>query len=69
MVILLEPHPPVNVQDLASAFLGKEIFVGWPHLTEGKVISIMDQTISISKDSVKTDNRVFAAKSKTVVDQ
>lgn len=69
MIILLEPHPQINIQDAAAGLLGKEIFVGWPHLTEGKVISIMDQTTSISQHTIQADTKVFNLKSKTVVDQ
>lgn len=69
MIILLQPHQTVNIQDVAAALLGKEIFVGWPHLTEGKVISVMDQTTSISQHAMQTDQKVFNLKSRTVVDQ
>lgn len=69
MVVLLEPHPPVTIQDISAVLLGKEIFVGWPHLSEGKVISIMDQSTSITSNGIQTDKKVFNLKSKTVVDQ
>lgn len=69
MVVLLEPHAPITIQDAAATLLGKELFVGWPHLSEGKVISVMDQSTSISSNGVQNDKKIFNLKSRTVVDQ
>lgn len=69
MIVLLEPHPPVTIQDVAANLLGKEIFVGWPHLSEGKVISVIDESTSISSNGMQADKKVFNFKSKTVTDQ
>lgn len=69
MVVLLEPHPPVTIKDTAATLLGKEIFVGWPHLSEGKVISVMDESTVISANGIQFDKKVFNLKSKTVVEQ
>lgn len=69
MVVLLEPHPSVTIQDVAASLLGKEIFVGWPHLSEGKVISVMDESTMISSNGMQSDKKIFNLKSKTVVDQ
>lgn len=69
MIIELEPHPPITIQDAAITLLGKEIFVGWPHLSEAKVISVIDETTTLSANGCQSDKRIFNAKSKTVIDQ
>ncbi|XP_037036647.1 5'-3' exoribonuclease 1 isoform X2 [Bradysia coprophila] len=68
MIVQLEPHPPITIQDAAAMLLGKEIFVGWPHLSEGKVISVMDESTTISTNGCQSDKKVFNFKSKTVID-
>lgn len=69
MIILLEPHTPITIQDAAANLLGKEIFVGWPHLSEGKVISVMDESVTITSNGCTSDKKTFNLKSKTVAEQ
>lgn len=69
LVILLEPHPTVSLQELAASLIGNEIFVGWPHLTEGKVLSVMDEENVITADGIQIEKRLFNMKSKLVVEQ
>lgn len=32
----------MDLQTLAKRFMGKEVFVGWPHLREAKVVAVSD---------------------------
>lgn len=39
---ITEYDEPPNLDRVAKEYLGKEIFVSWPHLFEAKVISVSD---------------------------
>lgn len=69
MIVQLEPHPPITIQDAAAMLLGQEIFVGWPHLSEGKVMSVTDESTTLSTNGCQSDKKIFNFKAKTVTDQ
>lgn len=55
--------PDGSEYDLAAigaGLLGKEVFVCWPHLSEAKVVAVLDRENELNdKGSQKIDERVF----------
>lgn len=44
----------VDLDKLASELLDKEVYVGWPHLREAKVVAVSDINGKIDKDGYIT---------------
>lgn len=38
----------LNTRDIAMEYLGREIWVSWPHMTEAKVVEVTDGKFSYS---------------------
>lgn len=72
MIIKIDEKPlNVDIDELAKLYLDKEIYVGWPHLREAKVIAVSDNSTKIDKfgkDSIP-DNREFMLHVKQLLDQ
>jgi len=47
MVLTLQEQGRPEVRDVAKALLGSEVWVGWPHLVEAKVVSIQSNNLLI----------------------
>lgn len=45
-----EKRPELSTEELANLYLGKEVYIGWPHLREAKVIAVSDDKIRIFKN-------------------
>lgn len=45
-----EVTPDLSTEELAEKYLGKEVYIGWPHLREAKVIGVSDATLKIMKN-------------------
>ena len=43
MILRLEDQGRPEVTDVAQALIGCEVWVGWPHLVEAKVIAVQSQ--------------------------
>ena len=69
-----------NARDVAAELIGKEIWVGWPHMVEAKVTGILDETTVFSlgpkgnlreelvdRDSNRSEN--FWASSKVIAEK
>lgn len=75
MIISIDETPPkVDLQTFAQQYLGKEIYVGWPHLREAKVFAVSDAKTKIEATGVEnfessTGNGEFRLLSKHVKDQ
>lgn len=53
MVIhITNSHEEEKVQDVARQMIGERVFVGWPFLQEGKVVSVSDSLFKYEKMSV-----------------
>lgn len=64
-----EVQPELTTAELAAKFLDKEIYIGWPHVREAKVIAVSDSKVWIDKTGVETfanGNADFLAQSKNV---
>lgn len=67
-----EPLLDVDLSTLASMFMDKIVYVGWPHLREAKVIGVSDNTAKIDrygKLEYDKNNQEFAQQVKQIVDQ
>lgn len=73
MIINIDEEPlNVDIQTLAKQFIGKEIYIGWPHLRLAKVFAVSDAKTRIEKSGVedfKEGNREFSLQSKFVAAQ
>lgn len=75
MIISIDETPPqIDIQTLAQEFIGKELYVGWPHLREAKVFAVSDAKTKIEKTGIETfdgnnGNGEFRLLSKHVKDQ
>lgn len=49
IVKIIPTEENVDLETLASKLLDKELYVGWPHLREAKVIAVSDATGKIDK--------------------
>lgn len=73
MVIKIEePVEDVELKTLASNLLNKEIFVGWPHLREAKVVAVSNVEGKIDKQGYtkyEDRSREFTLLVKHMLDQ
>ena len=51
MLTLLEQGRP-EVRGVAEALLGLEVWVGWPHLVEAKVVAVQSSKLYIDQSAV-----------------
>jgi len=42
MLHITQDQEPPSLDEVAKEYMGKEIFVSWPHLFEAKVIGVCD---------------------------
>ena len=69
-VITNEDHENYKLSDIAKKLVGKEVFGGWPHLTEVKVVAVCDSEWKWDKsDLEKMDSRLYDMQSRTLVNQ
>ena len=52
MLTLLEQGRP-EVREVAEALLGLEVWVGWPHLVEAKVVAVQSSKLYIDQSGEK----------------
>lgn len=73
MVIKIdEPSLDVDLNTLASMFMKKIVYVGWPHLHEAKVVAVSDKTAKIDKHGVTnydSNSQEFSLHVKQIIDQ
>lgn len=73
MVIKIqEPEEIVELKTLATNLLGKEVFVGWPHLREAKVVAVSNAEGKIDKHGYtkyEDRSREFTLLVKHMIDQ
>lgn len=57
-IIIRIDEPPIeqNLDELAKHFIGKEIYIGWPHMKLAKVIGVSDVNTKITEQNGKSDN-------------
>eukprot|EP00095_Tigriopus_kingsejongensis_P010572 maker-scaffold1137_size60140-snap-gene-0.17 protein:Tk10572 transcript:maker-scaffold1137_size60140-snap-gene-0.17-mRNA-1 annotation:"5 -3 exoribonuclease 1" len=55
MIVFLEGQTSVSAIDVAESLLNQEVWVGWPHMTEAKVVSISD---SKTRHSVRSNGKI-----------
>ena len=54
MMLSIEQQDRPEVREVARALLGSEVWVGWPHLVEAKVVAVQANTLHIdSKGEAK----------------
>lgn len=54
--------------DIAEELMGKEVFVGWPHLRESKVVGISTSDQKVTRSGLEpNDKNRFAMESKAVI--
>lgn len=46
-----EIRDELSTEALAEKYLGKEVYIGWPHLREAQVIAVSDANVKITKSS------------------
>lgn len=52
MIIRIDEIPPeMDIETLAKHFMDKEVYIGWPHLREAKVIAVSDSKTKVEKIS------------------
>uniref|UniRef100_A0A1B0DDG6 Xrn1 helical domain-containing protein n=1 Tax=Phlebotomus papatasi TaxID=29031 RepID=A0A1B0DDG6_PHLPP len=51
-----------NIKDLARKLVGKEVFIGWPHLVEAKVTAVSNEMLGITSDSDDDDEEAIFEK-------
>lgn len=64
--------PELTTAQLAEMYIGKEIYIGWPHLREARVFAVSDPKIRIEKTGVETfanGNNEFATEVRLVTSQ
>lgn len=67
-----EPELDVDLNTLASMFMGKIVYIGWPHLREAKVVGVSDKTAKIDKHGelkYGEKSQEFSLQVKQIVDQ
>lgn len=66
-----EKMAELSLEELAEHFIGKEIYVGWPHLREAKVIAVSDAKTKITDKNFKSQNdeQEFRLNVKQILDQ
>jgi len=71
LIIQVVQNDAKDTNVLAKELLGKEIFVGWPHLREAKVIRVSDNTkkYNCNGDIQDNDQRTFHMQSSGIIDQ
>lgn len=74
MVIRIDETPAeLSIQEFADHFLGKEVYVGWPHLREAKVFAVSDEKTKIDSSGVEkfdaNGNGEFRLLAKHIIDQ
>ncbi|KAL4221730.1 5'-3' exoribonuclease 1 [Mactra antiquata] len=47
-----DENEPPDIEQVAKEYLGKEIYVAWPHLYEAKVVSVSDGETSIIQEEI-----------------
>lgn len=61
---------PINLTNIGKSLWQKEIFVGWPHLTEAKVIAVCTQDILFHEGAIqKGDIKVFDIQARALSSQ
>lgn len=45
-----EIRPELSTNELANKYLDKEVYIGWPHLREARVIGVSDATVKYVKN-------------------
>lgn len=60
-----------ELEKIANEFLNETVFIGWPHLTEGKVVKIStrEKCCDNTKSIVNNDADVFDLEVKGIVKQ
>lgn len=69
-----EDRPELDLIMLAQEFIGKEIYIGWPHLREAQVFAVSDAKTKIERTGIENfdgsnGNGEFKLLSKHVKDQ
>lgn len=62
---------PSDFIKIVNEYMDSEVFIGWPHLTGGKVVAIstQDKTYDESKTIKVNDKRVFDLQVKGITNQ
>lgn len=74
IIHIVEIRPELSTEELADKYLDKNVYIGWPHLREAKVIGVSDETVKIVKNgneitkSTPTNNE-FNLQKKQLQDQ
>lgn len=60
-----------NLDKIINEFMDAEVFIGWPHLTEGKVnaISTREKCCDTTREIKDNDERLFDLQVKGIVNQ
>lgn len=59
-----------DMTELGKGLLGKEIFVCWPHLSEARVVSLIDRDSEYTTEGLrKLDTRQFDMQHRSLVNQ
>lgn len=61
MVIkIINRHQDADIRKLAKEFIGKEVYVDWPHLSQAKIEALSNESICIDRNGEReNDPRVF----------
>ena len=66
MMLSLEPQGRPDIREVAKALLGSEVWVGWPHLVEAKVLAVQGQGVFIDANGEKKDNGDFERQARSI---
>lgn len=68
---VVEPVGQERLSEIAGQLLGEEIFVGWPHIVEARVVAVSDSQFEITDDAnvLPSDDRKFQQQCKSLSSQ
>lgn len=66
MMLSLEPQGRPDIREVAKALLGSEVWVGWPHLVEAKVLAVQGQGVFIDAQGEKKDGGDFERQARNI---
>ena len=66
MMLTLEPQGRPDVREVAKALLDSEVWVGWPHLVEAKVVAVQGQGVFIDAKGEKKDGGDFEKQARNI---
>lgn len=49
-----EDRVELSIEELADKYLDKDVYIGWPHLREAKIVGVSDANVKITKNGNET---------------